>query len=707
MRESLRCRWSEKCGKITADEVQEEQKMGAITEKSRTKEIIARLKNIINNASQVPLASGKVMVQKDEIYSLVEELESQMLMEIKTYHEVNDRKGRIISEAKKEAKKIIYQAEHTASRMRVTRHTTNVSPVDFSRLSEEEIGALGNANEIYAASLIYTDEMLTEVTDIISDAYSNIRADYETILHVLDEKLQMISDNRVELMNGLQEMETEDRCQQILEIGELLSSELYGEKMRKRFSPEEYDEQNIQQRMELEETHEEKARQAEEKAQRTEAALVEVMAERDALMKTVEQMKKEGIGATVRSVKASEPTFSPSFIKRKAKDFPKDEEVICVEEDDEYESEYISEDTDNGNYEYEEGEAYERTYIEEDIEFAAVGQEEYEEFEEYKNVEDKEEEVTEEEYTAELEEEEDIEEDEADEEFLDDFEDSGTEYIQVFEDEEERAAGREEEDTEDLEAVEPDEEDFDFAEDAEPDEENAEYVDEFEENETDAEEVEETEEVADESEDVEYEEDIENENVYMDDSEEDVEELEDTEEMETYTDESENEYLEDEYVQEDDTEEAEYTEEIEEYADIEEAEEITDTAEALVTTKKTETFIKKPEVEAVGINITESGPIADAVKEDIAKTMAKLVSEKSAQTQVSARQSEEAAQSEDNKTQEKTRVVSFASGQKGNEQEKEALNETKEKDVHIDENGEEYVQAMMAFDDDDFEIMEF
>lgn len=185
--------------------------MATITEKSRTKEIIDRLQGIIDNASPVPLSSGKVTIYKEEVQALLSELASQVEIELKTYYEVNDRKGRIINEAKKEAEKIIYQAEHSASRMRVTKRATNVAPLNYDMLEDEDRNALGNANEIYAASLIYTDEMLTEVTELIEDAYHNIRSDYEIILQVLDEKLNTISENRTELMMGLQEMETEDR----------------------------------------------------------------------------------------------------------------------------------------------------------------------------------------------------------------------------------------------------------------------------------------------------------------------------------------------------------------------------------------------------------------------------------------------------------------------------------------------------------------
>lgn len=390
--------------------------MATIAEKSRTKEIIDRLQGIINNASAVPLAPGKISVFKEEIQSLLTELATQMEIELKTYHEVNDRKGKIISEAKKEAEKIIYQAEHSASRMRVSRHTTDVPPLDYNTLNDDERSALGNANEIYGASLIYTDEMLTEVTELISDAYHNIRSDYEIILQVLEEKLDIINNNRAELMDGLQEMDTEDRSQQILEIGQLLSSELHMSRMKARMNPDEYEDGSVQLSLDLQEEQEEKARLAEEKAQQAAAALAEMTAERDALMETVEKMKKEGMRGVVRGARdmgmtaASAVTgagmaqeaaaTAPAFVKMMDEPVkqPEKEKEAEPEEEVEYEIVYVTED------ELEEGEEYEIEYVdedelEEDVEYEIeyVDEEDLEEGEEYEieyvdEVEEKEEE---------------------------------------------------------------------------------------------------------------------------------------------------------------------------------------------------------------------------------------------------------------------------------------------------------------------------
>ncbi|MBR1597796.1 MAG: hypothetical protein IJ661_02650 [Lachnospiraceae bacterium] len=281
--------------------------METIADKSRTKEIIERLQSIMDSASPVPLASGKVMIYKDEVQSLLTELKTQIDMEIKTYHEVNDRRGKIINEAKKEAERIIYQAENSASRMRVNKRTTNVDPVDFSAMSQEELDALDNANEIYGASLIYTDEMLTEVTNLISDTYQNMKNDYEIILSTMEEKLNTLAENKAELMNGLSEMDGKDRSQQILEIGQLLSDELFNARMNSHRNPDMYDDGSMQLTLDLKTEQEIKAQQAEEKAREAveaaveaeaaakeaEEALAEMTAQRDALMEEVSKMKNE------------------------------------------------------------------------------------------------------------------------------------------------------------------------------------------------------------------------------------------------------------------------------------------------------------------------------------------------------------------------------------------------------------------------------
>lgn len=344
---------------------QEEDTMASIAEKSRTKEIIDRFQNIIHNAPAVPLAQGKISVYKDEVQALLTELAAQMEIELKTYHEVNDRRGKIISEAKKEAERIIYQAEHSASRMRVMKGTTGVSPVDYEHLPQEELDALSGANEIYGASLIYTDEMLNEVTNLIRNAYSNIRSDYETMLQVLEDKLQVVESNRAELMTGLQELEAPERSQQIMEIGQLLSNELYMSRMRAKTNAEKYEDGSMQLAFDFEKEQreytqlvEEQLAGAQEQIVKVEESLKAIQAERDELKETVRRLQ-EGAKRTAAKVESQKEIVPENTLSEK-----KDEE--------EYEIVYVTED------ELEEGEEYEIEYVDEEEYEAVYGAKEQE-----------------------------------------------------------------------------------------------------------------------------------------------------------------------------------------------------------------------------------------------------------------------------------------------------------------------------------------
>lgn len=202
-------------------------------ENGRTKQIINKLVDMIENGQSVPLSTGKVAVNKDEAVLMLRELENIVNGELKIYREVNDKRGRIITDAKKEAEDIIHEAEQTASRIRVSKRVSSHGPaVQLSDLNRDDKLALRTANDIYAASLVYTDEMLTEVNDVVAQAYDMIQSQYGRMVEVLEEKAKIIAENKAELMSSLKELSKEERYAQILELGQLLSYELYAERNR-------------------------------------------------------------------------------------------------------------------------------------------------------------------------------------------------------------------------------------------------------------------------------------------------------------------------------------------------------------------------------------------------------------------------------------------------------------------------------------------
>ena len=204
-------------------------------DKGRTEQIIEKLIDSVENGQSVPFGAGKVAVNKDETIMMLRELESIVNGELKIYREFNDRKGKIINDAKKEAEEIIYEAEQTASRIRVTKRMSTIGTAfKAESLDREERQALRTAHDTYAASLIYTDEMLTEVNDVVAQAYDLVANQYGIMINTLQEKAELIAKNKAELMGSLKELSKEDRYTQILELGQLLSHELYYERMKAR-----------------------------------------------------------------------------------------------------------------------------------------------------------------------------------------------------------------------------------------------------------------------------------------------------------------------------------------------------------------------------------------------------------------------------------------------------------------------------------------
>ena len=199
-------------------------------QKGRAELLLEGLKTRIKDAPSQTMHQENAVLDREELLRLVDNIAEVVKNELNTYREVNDKRARIIKEAKEEAEEILYQAERTASRIRVTKRK-DTEPPSFraSDLDKDEKDSLRMASDIYAASLIYTDEMLTEVDHLVEDSYEKIEQEYARMRSTLRQKIEDITENKAELMNGLK---ANDRYAQILELSELLSVELYNERQK-------------------------------------------------------------------------------------------------------------------------------------------------------------------------------------------------------------------------------------------------------------------------------------------------------------------------------------------------------------------------------------------------------------------------------------------------------------------------------------------
>lgn len=202
-------------------------------QKGRAELLLEGLKTRIKDAPSQTMHQENAVLDREELLRLVDNIAEVVKNELNTYREVNDKRARIIKEAKEEAEEILYQAERTASRIRVTKRK-DTEPPSFraSDLEKDEKDSLRMASDIYAASLIYTDEMLTEVDHLVEDSYEKIEQEYARMRSTLRQKIEDIAENKAELMSNLNGLKANDRYAQILELSELLSVELYNERQK-------------------------------------------------------------------------------------------------------------------------------------------------------------------------------------------------------------------------------------------------------------------------------------------------------------------------------------------------------------------------------------------------------------------------------------------------------------------------------------------
>ena len=201
-------------------------------ENGKAKQLLDRIQDLVGDGQNVPFAAGKVLVNKEEVLEIVEELQTTIDLELKAYHEITDKRSKIIKEAEQEADEIIAEAEEAASRIRLSKPSPLYVDRKVKSLGKQDRQALRTANEIYAASIIYTNEMLMEINETVNQAYNMISMESDRVLESLRKKSEIIENNKKELMEGLMDMKKQERYADILEISQLLANELYYEKNR-------------------------------------------------------------------------------------------------------------------------------------------------------------------------------------------------------------------------------------------------------------------------------------------------------------------------------------------------------------------------------------------------------------------------------------------------------------------------------------------
>ncbi|HEX3078571.1 MAG TPA: HrpE/YscL family type III secretion apparatus protein [Lachnospiraceae bacterium] len=174
---------------------------------SRIEQLIEDIYEFVESCKMQPLSSTKVIVPKDELYDLIDELRLRTPDEIKRYQKIIANKDAILSDAREKAEAMLAQAQEQTNAlineheiMQQAYYQANDIVEQATREAERILAtASHDADEIRQGALAYTEEMLTDVERILAHAYESTKSKNDGLLDALKGNLDIVINNRKEL----------------------------------------------------------------------------------------------------------------------------------------------------------------------------------------------------------------------------------------------------------------------------------------------------------------------------------------------------------------------------------------------------------------------------------------------------------------------------------------------------------------------------
>ena len=118
--------------------------------------MLYELRRRINDGFTVPI-SGKVMIEKDELLSVIDEIEEILPQEVKKANCIINERQRILIDAQREGENIIKEAEDRINKMV---NESEISRRAYKKADEIVSNAKKNAREIRIGANEYAEETL-------------------------------------------------------------------------------------------------------------------------------------------------------------------------------------------------------------------------------------------------------------------------------------------------------------------------------------------------------------------------------------------------------------------------------------------------------------------------------------------------------------------------------------------------------------------
>lgn len=184
---------------------------------SRMEQIIEEIEEYVESCKAAPFSSGKILVNKEELMELINELRSKTPEEIKRYQKIISNKEAILADAQAKADQIIAQAQVQTTEL-VSEHqimqqayaqANEVVMLATKQAQDILDGATNEANSLRLSVMTYADGQLKGLEELLTSSIDTSKTHYNNLLSSLQGYLDVVTENRSQLFPAVQAEEVE------------------------------------------------------------------------------------------------------------------------------------------------------------------------------------------------------------------------------------------------------------------------------------------------------------------------------------------------------------------------------------------------------------------------------------------------------------------------------------------------------------------
>ena len=174
---------------------------------SRIEELIEDIYEFIEDCKMQAFSSTKVVVPKDELYDLLDELRLRTPDEIKRYQKMIANKDAILADAEQKANAMLQEAQDKMDALVSENEIMQQAYVQADQVVQQAYAqadqiiasAQNDADQIRTGAISYTSDMLSGLENIMDKAYSDCKTRYESLLSSMKENMEIVRANHREL----------------------------------------------------------------------------------------------------------------------------------------------------------------------------------------------------------------------------------------------------------------------------------------------------------------------------------------------------------------------------------------------------------------------------------------------------------------------------------------------------------------------------